>query len=380
MRRCIVLARLSGFAAHVKRRNGDACTVLGLPGTKVSDSDQSEALKEHCKKRQDRKDIARRRVSAMRHAPPDQIPHLPCLEPESSKPAHKTDSGFPRRGYSSKLLLVSRERAAQKSLTGVSLLQHWPNRRIVTPRPWTLLAKQSGPPARKSQKHVPMQILLIEDEPEMALLIRALAEQAGFSLDHGRSLEDAREAARRSDYDLVLLDRRLPDGDGLSLLPALRAMRPGIRVMMLTALDTLDDTVSGLDAGADDYLAKPFRGPELISRIRACLRRPGCEAQPALAVADIRFEFTTRQVFVSGKPVGLHRRELMLLEALMRRLNRVAAREVLLDEVYGRDAEVQQHTLDTLVWRLRRRLDALGAGVTIHLARGIGYMLTESTR
>jgi len=212
----------------------------------------------------------------------------------------------------------------------------------------------------------------------MARLINQLVAQAGFVVDHARSAEDGLSAARGAAYDLVLLDRRLPDADGLGLLAPLRAIHPGIRIMMLTALDSLSDTVSGLDAGADDYLTKPFRGPELISRIRACLRRPGAGSQPPLVVADVNFDLATRQVTVTGRPVELHRRELLLLEALMRRARRVVTREVLLEEVYGRDDAVQQHTLDTLVWRLRRRLEATGAGVSIHLARGLGYILAET--
>jgi len=212
----------------------------------------------------------------------------------------------------------------------------------------------------------------------MRRLVASLVAGAGFVVDHSRSLEETIEAATRSDYDLILLDRRLPDGDGLSIVAGLRNLRPGVRIMMLTALDTLDDTVSGLDAGADDYLAKPFRGPELIARIRACLRRPGSEPQPSLAVADLAMDLATREVTIAGRPVALHRRELALLEALMRRANRVISREALLEEVYGLEAEIQQHTLDTLVWRLRKRLESLDARATIHLARGIGYMLTEA--
>lgn len=224
-----------------------------------------------------------------------------------------------------------------------------------------------------------MRILLIEDEPEMADLIVSLIANAGFEVDHGRSLDEARTVMRRTAYDLLLLDRRLPDGDGLSLLPMIRSLRPGIRVMMLTALDTLDDTVLGLDMGADDYLPKPIRGPELIARIRACLRRPGADAQPSLAVANVSLDLTTRQVLIAGRPVELHRRELALLEALMRRASRVATREVILEEVYGLETDVQQHTLDTLVWRLRRRLEEFDAHVNIHVARGIGYLLSEAS-
>ena len=212
----------------------------------------------------------------------------------------------------------------------------------------------------------------------MARLIAQLVAQAGFVVDHERNAGDGLSAARRAAYDLVLLDRRLPDADGLGLLAPLRALHPGIRIMMLTALDSLSDTVSGLDAGADDYLTKPFRGAELISRIRACLRRPGAAAQPPLVVANLTFDLASREVNIEGRPVEMHRRELLLLEALMRRARRVVTREALLEEIYGRDGAVQQHTLDNLVWRLRRRLEMSEACVSIHLARGLGYILAEA--
>lgn len=222
-----------------------------------------------------------------------------------------------------------------------------------------------------------MRILLIEDELDMARLIGALVAREGFVVDQGRSLDDAIMAAKSSPYDLILLDRRLPDGDGLSLLPSLRRMQPGVRVIMLTALDALNERVSGLDAGADDYLTKPFEEEELVARIRACLRRPGSETQPPAALGALTFDFTTREATVSGRPLALRQRERILLETLIRRSGRVAVREALLEEVYGQEAVVQPHALDTLIWRLRRRLTESDAGVTIHLVKGIGFALTE---
>ena len=222
-----------------------------------------------------------------------------------------------------------------------------------------------------------MRILLIEDEPKMAELIASDVEEAGFVVDHGRSANDALYSVEQSNYDLVLLDRRLPDGDGLTLLPAIRKARPGIRVLMLTALDALDEKVSGLDSGADDYVTKPYKKEELIARIRACLRRPGCDAQPPVVIGALSFDLASSQVSVRGTALALHRRELSLLEALIRRVNRVVTRETLLEEVYGLQAEVQPNALDTLIWRLRSNLKAAEAGVAIHMVRGIGYALTK---
>ncbi len=222
-----------------------------------------------------------------------------------------------------------------------------------------------------------MRILLIEDEAEMARLLASRWACEGFVIDRERTLNDALSAARRTAYQLILLDRRLPDGDGLSLLPTLRGIQPGVRVIVLTALDALKERVSGLDAGADDYLIKPFEEEELFARIRACLRRPGSEAPPPVVVGALTFDFASREATVAGHAISLRRRELQLLEALIRRAGRVTPREALFEAAYAREDQVQPHALDSLVWRLRRHLKQAQAGVTIHLVKGIGFALTE---
>lgn len=222
-----------------------------------------------------------------------------------------------------------------------------------------------------------MRILLVEDEREAARLIASLVGAAGFAVDHAASIAAAREAMARTPYDLALLDRRLPDGDGISLLAHVRATRPGVRVMMLTAMDSLDEKVSGLDDGADDYVTKPFQGEELVARIRACLRRPGSPQLAPIRIGALSFDMATREVSIAGKIVAFHRRELDLLEALLRRVSRVVPRDILLEEVFAAHFDVQDNALDTAISRLRRRLDALGAGVSVHTLRGVGYMLTE---
>ncbi|WP_400768590.1 response regulator transcription factor [Methylosinus sporium] len=225
-----------------------------------------------------------------------------------------------------------------------------------------------------------MRILLIEDEREMARLIASLVSHAGFIVDKASTLGDALAALRVHAYDLLLLDRRLPDGDGISLLSHARAMRPGIRVMMITALDALGDKISGLEAGADDYLTKPFQGEELIARIRACMRRPGGNVLPPIVVGAVAFDLENNEVMVGGAPVVLNRREMMLLRSLMQRASRVAAREILIQEIYGLDEEVQANALDTVVSRLRRQLATLDAQIEIHTVKGRGYLLTEQAR
>ena len=222
-----------------------------------------------------------------------------------------------------------------------------------------------------------MKILLIEDEKEMSRLVASLISHAGFKIDVAASIASGLEAIRQSPYDLLLLDRRLPDGDGASILKFARELRPGIRAIILTALDALDDKISGLDAGADDYLTKPFQGEELLARVRACLRRPGGDFRPPIIVGSLSYDLQTNDVAVNGSSIGLSRRELMLLRGLMQRVNRVTSRKSLLAEIYGFEDEILATALDTIVSRLRRRLSELGVRAAIHTVRGRGYMLVE---
>jgi DNA-binding response OmpR family regulator len=220
-----------------------------------------------------------------------------------------------------------------------------------------------------------MRVLLIEDEPQMARLVAANIGDAGYVVDQVGSIGEADAAIAVARYALVLLDRRLPDGDGVLLLPRMRARQPGVPVIILTALDDVADKVNGLDAGADDYLTKPFVKDELLARIRAALRRPGGEATPPIRCGRLTFDPVAREIAVAGEVVILKRRELALIESLIRRVGRVVARETLMSEVYGFDDDIQSNTLDAHISRLRGRLAQLAAGVAIHPVRGIGYML-----
>jgi DNA-binding response OmpR family regulator len=224
-----------------------------------------------------------------------------------------------------------------------------------------------------------MRILLVEDELEMAGLIANRLEVVGFGVDRATSLRGARDSIGARPYSLVLLDRRLPDGDGLTIVEEIKRSQPDIRVLMLTALDSVPDKIAGLDAGADDYLAKPFDVDELLARVRANLRRnEAAGAEPPLTVGELTFDMTAREANVSGRPIVLHRREIALLEALLRRHGRAAQREALIDEVYGGAGGLRSNALDALVSRLRRRLAMEGAGVEIHPVRGVGYVLSKA--
>lgn len=222
-----------------------------------------------------------------------------------------------------------------------------------------------------------MRILLIEDQKELAIQIVAHIERAGFAVDYVDTLSAAREAAKHSHYVLSLVDRRLPDGDGLTLVPQLRKAQPGIRILMLTALDAIDNRIEGLEGGADDYLVKPFHLDELLARVRASLRRPGATSTPPIRIGRITFDTESKSVQIGDDPALFHRRELALLEALMRRSGRVVRRQTLLAEIYGLEDEIQPHALTILVSRLRQKLDDLRSGVEIHPARGVGYLLRQ---
>jgi DNA-binding response OmpR family regulator len=224
-----------------------------------------------------------------------------------------------------------------------------------------------------------MRALIIEDELELSRVIASKLGRSGFIADHAASIKEARFAAQAHSYSFALLDRRLPDGDGISLLSDLRRIQPGIRILVLTACDAVSDRIAGLDAGADDYLTKPFDVDELMARIRACLRRSEIDTAPPITIGELSFDTRKREVSIRGQPIVLHRRELALLEALVCRSGRVILRAALMEEVYGADDGIEGNALNILISRLRRRLFEIQAGVEIHSARGIGYMLVRST-
>jgi two-component system, OmpR family, response regulator len=220
-----------------------------------------------------------------------------------------------------------------------------------------------------------MRVLLVEDHNALAGELSLRIGRSGFDVDQVGTIREAELALRACAYSVVLLDRRLPDGDGLSLVPRARESYPTSLILMLTARDAIDDRVEGLDAGADDYLTKPFSLDELMARIRAGLRRPGKEGQSRIRLGALCFDPGARAAFVDDRPVSFLRRELALLGVLLNRAGCVVPREVLLAQVYGFDEEVQEHALTALVSRVRQRLGELNAGVDIHTARGVGYLI-----
>jgi DNA-binding response OmpR family regulator len=224
-----------------------------------------------------------------------------------------------------------------------------------------------------------MRILLIEDELRLAESLRAVLERERFTVDHVVGLEAAREAIRLAPFELALLDRTLPDGEGLSLLPFLRARSPGIHVIVLSARNGVNDRVAGLDGGADDYLTKPFSIDEMLARIRAVRRRPVKMVSARISAGSLVFDLAHEDVDVNGLRIDLPRRELRVLATLIKHRGRTVQREALENAVFGFDDEIQSNTLDSHVSRLRRRLNAAGARIEIHAIRGVGYLLRESS-
>ncbi|MET3966552.1 MULTISPECIES: response regulator transcription factor [Bradyrhizobium] len=222
-----------------------------------------------------------------------------------------------------------------------------------------------------------MRILLVEDEAEMAGALASALKRYDMIVDHVPTLAEAEEAISADGHAAVLLDRQLPDGDGLALIPKLRARADGVPIIVLTARGELADRVAGLDSGADDYLAKPFAVEELLARLRAVLRRPAGLQPDIIRAGRLTFDFGHREASVDGAPLELPRRELLVLEALVRRMGRTVLRSALEEAVYSFDDEIQSNALDTHVSRLRRKLAEADAHVEIHGIRGVGYLLKK---
>ncbi len=218
---------------------------------------------------------------------------------------------------------------------------------------------------------------MIEDHPELRALVAEHLSRGGYAVDTASGMSEGLTAlAQGAAYQAVLLDLGLPDGDGMDLLTALRrspAAAPP--VLILTARDAVDNRVAGLDAGADDYLVKPFEFVELDARLRAILRRPGARAGVQLVLGDLEFEAATRSVTVAGTALDLARREAALLETLLRARQRVVVKEMLDETLYSADETVTANALEACVSRLRKKLAAAGSICRLETHRGIGYSL-----
>lgn len=218
-----------------------------------------------------------------------------------------------------------------------------------------------------------MRILLVEDEVDLAKALISALERHDILVDHVTTLEMALEAVESGVHSIAVLDRKLPDGDSLTIIPRIRKIQAGLPIIVLSALGAPEQRIEGLETGADDYLAKPFVVDELVARIRALMRRPAMMADMAVTVGQLTFNLGDGSAMAAGEPLTLTRREVLALEVLVKRAGRTVARSVLEEAVYGFDDEIASNTLDAHISRLRRKI-APGR-VEIHSIRGIGYLL-----
>lgn len=220
-----------------------------------------------------------------------------------------------------------------------------------------------------------MRIALIEDNIDLARGIAHALGDVGHAVDH---ITDGLEAAaflRHESADVIVMDINLPGQTGLEVLQGLRGSGDVTPVLLLTARTETADRVAGLDAGADDYLVKPFAMEELLARVRALSRRRGAETTQTEQIGSVSFDRTDRQLSVGGEPVDLPRRELAAFECLLERRGRLTPKSALLDHLYGVGADVEDSAVEVHISRLRKRLRV--HGIEIKTARGLGYMLVE---
>jgi DNA-binding response OmpR family regulator len=217
-------------------------------------------------------------------------------------------------------------------------------------------------------------ILVVEDDGPIARVVKRGLEQAGFRVDVADDGENGLRLAATEPYDLVLLDVMLPGLDGMQVCERLRNHRSTVPILMLTARGALDDKVQGLEAGADDYLPKPFEFPELLARVRALLRRDKMHRSRVIRIADLEIDTTARRVTRAGALISLSQREYDLLEALAASEGRILTREVIQERVWL-DEDSYSNTVDVYIGLLRKKIDAGGAAKLIHTVRGVGYTL-----
>jgi two-component system copper resistance phosphate regulon response regulator CusR len=224
-----------------------------------------------------------------------------------------------------------------------------------------------------------MRILVVEDEQKVADALREGLEDERYDVVVERTGEGAFFRVNTETFDVVLLDLTLPGRDGLEILRAIRQRRMETPVLVLTARDSLEDRVTGLDAGADDYLVKPFAFAELLARVRALVRRGRVADAPRLTVGDLEMDLVTRKVVRGGRPVDLTVREFELLEFLMRYHGQVVSRETLARDVWKETARTTplDNVIDVHIARLRRKVDIDQSVKLIHTVRGVGFMLRE---
>ena len=223
-----------------------------------------------------------------------------------------------------------------------------------------------------------MRLLVVEDDEALAdAVIAALARRA-IAADHAACVADAEHMLATAHYSALLLDMGLPDEDGLALLARLRRRGEALPVIVTTARGATGERIAGLDAGADDYLVKPFDFDELEARLRAVLRRQGALQPDRLAMGNVTFDPRERAMRVADAPVALSAREADIAELLLRRPGRVVTRQLAEDQLFGHSEALGSNAVEVYVHRLRRKLEKAGADARIETIRGVGYLLRDA--
>jgi DNA-binding response OmpR family regulator len=225
-----------------------------------------------------------------------------------------------------------------------------------------------------------MRVLVVEDADVVARSVAQGLTEEGFSVDVAGNGEDGLHLASEIAYDVIILDRMLPAVDGLTLLRRLRERGVGTPVLLLTALGEVIDRVEGLDAGADDYLVKPFAFDELLARVRALLRRDHGHARNRIEIGRLALDLAARTASAAGRPLALTAREFALLELLALHPDTTFSRTAIIEHLYDDEAELDSNVIDVFVGRLRRKLDDAGlpAAAIIRTQRGAGYRLDSA--
>ena len=223
-----------------------------------------------------------------------------------------------------------------------------------------------------------MRILLVEDEPKVAAFIKKGLEEQAYEVDQAYDGFFGKKLALENDYDLIILDVILPQKNGLEVCKEIRQIKPGVSILMLTALGSTDDKILGLDSGADDYLVKPFVFQELVARIRALTRRSyDAPANEILRLADLELNLTKKTVTRSGTPINLTAREFALLHYLMRNRERVVSRVDIIEQVWETSFDTGSNVIDVYINFLRKKIDKDFSPKLIHTLVGLGYVLKE---
>lgn len=222
-----------------------------------------------------------------------------------------------------------------------------------------------------------MRILVVDDEPAVRDAVQRALKLESYQVETAGDGAEALKSLAVSSPDLMILDLLMPRVDGLEVCRRLRAAGDSTPVLMLTARDSVANRVEGLDAGADDYLVKPFALDELLARVRALLRRSSPEGQEMLKFSDLSMDTVSREVKRGSRPIELTRTEFLLLELFLNNPRRVLTREIILDRVWGFDFGPESNSLEVYIGYLRKKMEAEGEPRLIHTIRGVGYVLRE---